>query len=215
MLDVEGALRLVGQGGGIGPLRGLRLPRPSGGAQAGELDREGNGAGFIGLQADGALPYLAGGFVATGGDEGAGIGDEAGLVVEGELHLHLAAVCGGVVQDGLEQELVIQPGKTRQGRLDHEGLLDGDGGVGMAEIRRPLTGDGHEAETAEVVGRGEAGLDLALGIGHCAGGPECGGDEVLAGWWIGLAFISATSHDEALVAALAQFFVLGDDIAEV
>ena len=116
MLDIEAGLGGVGERSGIGPLSGLRLPLPLGGADFGHLHGERHRGGFLGFQSDGLGPHLAFGFavvrIQAGHDEDAVFGDEVGAVIEREADCDFARLWCRVVNDGLHQQFVIKPGKT-------------------------------------------------------------------------------------------------------
>ncbi len=82
------------------------------------------------------------------------------------------------MDDGAEGELVADVGKRRHGGLDHDRLVDLEGGFGGAELALPRGGDGDDAITREAIGCFEFGAGAALRVGAKGGVPEGCGDEV-------------------------------------
>ena len=104
-----------------------------------------------------------------GWDEEAFFADELGCGIEFQGDLHFTCVGRGVMQHGFQQGLVSQSGKARDDGLDHEGLIDGEGGLATAKEVGTTDGDGHEAIAGEIVWSGNVGGDLTFSVGHGGG----------------------------------------------
>ena len=214
MRDLQCGLGSIIQGGTT-PGDGPGAPFPFGSAEFCKHNRIGHGGGFIRFQADFLFPdFWIFGSMDRGWNEESLLVNEVGGVIELERDLDLATVWRGVVHHRLQQCLIAKTGKARHHGIDHERLVDGEGGFPVAKEIRAADSDGHETIAREIVRCCDAGSDLALGIGHCRGQPERCHDEILPQFDRCAVLIAPAADDKTLVAALAHGEFFGQQVIE-
>src|ERR1044072_417754 len=100
--------------------------------------------------------------------------------IELKLDVRFAGRVGVVMEDGAKNDFIAHIAKTRQGRFDHQRLVNLDCRLSGPELVLTGRGDRNDSVPSEAIGSAELGVDMTLSVCPQSCVPKGAGEEILA-----------------------------------
>ena len=127
--------------------------------------------------------------------------------VQLKRHDDIARLVCAIEHDSAGLQSIRDVGETRQGRFNHQGLVDLEARRTAAELARARVGHSHEPIAGEVVRRGETRAHPAFTIRQQRSAPEGAGQKIFS-----QSLAPAASDEEALVPELEPLGIFGEEM---